>query len=425
MMKYSKEKVRQIRGLMLFAAILVLVVIYSKYVFRGVGVAVSIIKPFILGGIIAFIVNLPMKGIENRLFKKWQGKSAEKLKRPVSLVLSLLLLALIITTVVIVVVPQLTTTFRELGKKIPLFLNNLWAEILTLSRQYPELQQELSQINVKEFDWESILSGLLSFFKNGVGSMVTSTIGMASSIIGGIVNGVISFIFSLYILSQKERLADQGQRIVRAYASEKMADRILKVLSLLNKNFTNFVTGQCLEAIILGVLFIIAMTIFGMPYAVLVGVLIAFTALIPIVGAFVGCGVGAFLILIDDPMLALWFVIMFLVIQQLEGNLIYPKVVGNSVGLPAIWILMAVSLGGSLFGVTGMLFFIPLLSTCYGLLRDNVNQRNRAKQETQQEDVSVQEKITEEVREENVTMDVTEQVIPISENDDDQEDAEI
>lgn len=424
-MKYSKEKIRQIRGLMLFAAILILVVIYSESVFQGIGLGISIIKPFILGGVIAFIVNLPMKWIENRLFKKWQGKSAEKLKRPLSLVLALVLLALVITAVVIVVVPQLTTTVRELGKKIPIFLNNLWAEILTLSRQYPELQQELSQIDVKEFDWESILSGLLSFFKNGVGSMVTSTIGMASSIIGGIVNGVISFIFSLYILSQKEKLADQGQRIVRAYASEKMADRILRVLGLLNKNFTNFVTGQCLEAIILGVLFIIAMTILGMPYAVLVGVLIAFTALIPIVGAFIGCGVGAFLILIDNPMMALWFVIMFLVIQQLEGNLIYPKVVGNSVGLPAIWILMAVSLGGSLFGVAGMLFFIPLLSTCYGLLRENVNYRNHTKQEVQQEDISVEEKITEEIQEENGTEDVNEQVNSISENEDALEETEI
>ena len=255
--------------------------------------------------------------------------------------------------------------------------------------------------------------------------MVTSTIGMASSIIGAIVNGVISFIFSLYILSQKEKLADQGQRIVRAYASEKLADGILRVLSLLNKNFTNFVTGQCLEAIILGVLFIIAMTIFGMPYAVLVGVLIAFTALIPIVGAFIGCGVGAFLILIDDPMLALWFVIMFLIIQQLEGNLIYPKVVGNSVGLPAIWILMAVSLGGSLFGVTGMLFFIPLLSTCYVLLRDNVNERNRAKQEVQQEEVSSQERTAEEAQEERDGMEVNEQVSSTVSNEAAQDEAEI
>jgi len=155
---------------------------------------------------------------------------------------------------------------------------------------------------------------------------------------------------------------------------------VLKVLSMLHKNFGSFISGQCLEAVILGTMFVIAMSIFRMPYAFMVGVLIGFTALIPIVGAFIGCVVGAFLILIENPVMAFWFVIMFLIIQQLEGNLIYPKVVGNSVGLPSIWVLMAVSLGGSLFGVAGMLFFIPLLATIYTLLRENVNARNAGKQ---------------------------------------------
>ena len=147
----------------------------------------------------------------------------------------------------------------------------------------------------------------------------------------------------------------------------------------LNRKFSSFITGQCLEAVILGTMFVVSMTVFRMPYALMVGVLIAFTALIPIVGAFIGCGVGAFLILIDNPLQALWFVILFLVLQQVEGNLIYPHVVGNSVGLPAIWVLMAVSLGGSLFGVSGMLFFIPLTSSCYALLKESVNRRNAGK----------------------------------------------
>ena len=166
---------------------------------------------------------------------------------------------------------------------------------------------------------------------------------------------------------------------MRAYLPEEINTKIQYVLKLLHKNFSSFISSQCLEAVILGTLFVIAMTIFGFPYAVLIGTLIAVTALVPIVGAFIGCAVGAFLILVEDPILAIGFVIMFLVIQQLEGNLIYPKVVGNSVGLPAIWVLVAVSVGGSLFGVVGMLIFIPITSTLYTLLREDVNERNAKK----------------------------------------------
>lgn len=193
-------------------------------------------------------------------------------------------------------------------------------------------------------------------------------------------NLLIGFIFAIYILGQKEILCNQGKRIVSAFFPEHMERFILKIFTLANKNFSNFISGQCTEAVILGCLFVIAMTIFRMPYAILVGVLIAFTALIPIMGAFIGCFVGAFLILVNDPIQAVWFIVMFLIIQQLEGNLIYPKVVGNKVGLPSIWVLMAVSVGGSLFGVAGMLFFIPFVSTIYMLLRDAVNERNAKKQ---------------------------------------------
>lgn len=379
-MKYSNERVKQIRWLMVFAAVLVLLIIYSKSVFQGVLLLIGMINPFLIGGIIAFIVNLPMRAIENRILGKWKGKLASRLKRPISMVLAIIFLILLISLLFVTVVPQLGKTLAELGAKVPAFLDNVVQELKQLSAQYPELYAEVAKLETMELDWEGIITSVATFLKSGITSMVTSTIGVASSIIGGVFNGVISFIFALYILSQKEKLADQGRRIVRAYTSERISEKVIRVFAMLNKNFSSFVTGQCLEAMILGALFIIAMTIFGMPYAVLVGVLIAFTALIPIVGAFIGCGVGAFLILIDDPILALWFVIMFLIIQQLEGNLIYPRVVGGSVGLPSIWILVAVSLGGSLFGVAGMLFFIPLLSTAYALLRENVNARNGAKE---------------------------------------------
>ena len=216
--------------------------------------------------------------------------------------------------------------------------------------------------------------------QNGMTNFLSSTVTVAGSIIGEVMNFLIGFIFAIYILGQKEVLCNQGKRVLSAFCSRKVEAYVLKVFSIANRNFSNFISGQCTEAVILGFMFIIAMTIFRMPYALLVGVLIAFTALIPIVGAFIGCFVGAFLILVNNPIQAVWFVILFLVLQQLEGNLIYPKVVGNKVGLPSIWVLMAVSVGGSLFGVTGMLFFIPLVSTFYMLLRDAVNERNAKKQ---------------------------------------------
>ncbi len=382
-MGFDKEKIKQIKGLMVFGAVLVLAIIYSSSVVAGIVLAINIAKPFIYGGAIAFVLNIPMKLVENKLLRKWRGKAADKLKRPISMVLSILLVILIIAVVFNTVVPQLTATIAEIGRKIPEFAQQVVSMLDEFSQNYPQLEEQVSKLESLRINWESLSDGVIDFLKNGMSSMLTSTVTFASSVIGGVVNLFISVVFALYILGQKEKLEDQGKRIVTAYFPKKASDKILEVMALLYKNFSNFITGQCTEAVILGAMFVIAMTIFRMPYAVLVGVLVAFTALIPIVGAFIGCIVGAFLILIDDPILAIWFVLMFLVLQQLEGNLIYPKVVGNSVGLPSMWVLMAVSLGGSLFGVAGMLFFIPLFSTFYVLLRESVNSRNTAKQALQ------------------------------------------
>lgn len=378
-MGFHKEKIKQICWLMVFAAVLVLAVVYSSRVFWGIAFAVRIVKPFLYGGVMAFVLNLPMKNIEEKLLGRWKGRSAEKLKRPVSMVLAIVLLVLLVTLVVATVVPQVTKTASELGRKIPVFVDEVAAELEKLSGNYPELEAQVAALEQLEINWDAIVNNVVDFLKNGAGDVLTSTVTVAGSIIGGVVNIAIAFVFALYILIQKEKLGDQGRRILSAYLPSKAGEHILKVLSLLNKNFSNFITGQCLEAMILGTMFVVCMSLFRMPYAFMIGVLIAFMALIPIVGAFIGCAVGAFLILIDNPVQAFWFVVLFLVLQQIEGNLIYPKVVGNSVGLPSIWVLMAVSLGGSLFGVAGMLFFIPLLSSCYALLRENVNSRNERK----------------------------------------------
>ena len=227
-----------------------------------------------------------------------------------------------------------------------------------------------------KINWDSIVNKGVEFMKKGLGSVLSSTVMVASNIIGGVVNLFVAIIFSFYILSQKEKLSDQIKRIMKAYLKVKIYNRIMVVATLAGRNFSSFITGQCMEAVILGSMFVICMAIFGFPYAVLVGVLIAFTALIPIVGAFIGCFVGAFLIMVDDPIKAIWFLVLFIILQQIEGNFIYPHVVGSSVGLPSIWVLAAVTIGGSLMGIVGMLIFIPIVSTFYSLLREDVNKRN-------------------------------------------------
>lgn len=202
--------------------------------------------------------------------------------------------------------------------------------------------------------------------------MLDSTITVARSIINGVTTFFIAFVFACYILLQKEKLNVQVRKVLYAFIPRGRAEAALEVFSLTYSTFSSFLTGQCLEAIILGTMFVIAMTLFQMPYALLVGVVISFTALIPIFGAFIGCAIGAFLIFMVDPIKALGFIVLFLVLQQIEGNFIYPHVVGNSVGLPSIWVLAAVSLGGSLMGVVGMLIFIPIVSVVYALFREIV-----------------------------------------------------
>ncbi len=374
-MSQKQRSNKEIMLLILFTAVVCLGVLNFGNLIGFAQSFIGMLKPFIIGAAIAFVVNLPMKFIE----EKWLSHLPKKFgnsKRTIGIVLSLLFFAAVIAFVVISVIPQMGRTLNQLAQKIPVFFNNAIKQAEILLADNPEALAFLNSLELQSMDWNGILETVMDFLKNGVGSIVSSTVNVAGSLFGSIVNGVISFIFSIYILSQKEKLKNQAERVIRAYFKEKTQNKILYVSKLMYRNFSKFLTGQCIEAVILGALFIVAMTIFRMPYAFMIGVLIAFTALIPLVGAFIGCFVGAFFILVDTPIKAVWFVIMFLIIQQLEGNLIYPKVVGNSVGLPSLWVLVAVTLGSSMFGVVGMLMFIPLFSTAYTLIREDVNKRN-------------------------------------------------
>ena len=380
-MDLGRKNIKKLRGLILFAAVVILALVKFDVICHGIVFLLSILKPFLMGAVIAFILNLPMKFYERKLFDRpsltaGKQKIYGKIKRPVSLILSFFSVVLVISLVVITVIPQLISTVKILTQEIPIFFNNVFSEIEKLLASNPEYQQQLSNIKIPEIEWKSVITTIVDFLKNGMGSIAVTTFSVASSIASGTVNFFIALIFSFYILLQKEKLGDQFGRAIKAYTKPAVYEWIMKVVRLLNLNFGKFITGQCVEAVILGAMFVVTMSILRFPFAIMIGVMIAFLALIPIVGAFIGCAVGAFLILVDSPAKAIGFLILFLILQQIEGNLIYPHVVGNSVGLPSIWVLAAVTIGGSLMGIVGMLVFIPLLSTVYSLLREDVNRRN-------------------------------------------------
>ena len=374
-MNLDKENLKKIRGLILFT-IFVLVALWNyELVFDGIQFVWGVVSPFVLGCVIAFIVNIPMRFFEEKLFDKLKIKKkkwAEKLARPLSLILALLLIIGIIATVVLIVIPELGNTLLNLGKTMQEFIPKAQAWAIKTFEDNQEIAEWIGDI---DFKWDEILAQGIDFLRNGASSVLGSTFEAAMSIISGVASFFISFVFSCYVLVQKEKLGEQVKKLMRAFMPEDWNNIFLALGSVINKSFTNFFTGQCLEAVILGLMFLVAMAIFRLPYALLISVLIAFTALIPIFGAFIGCGVGALLIFMVSPMKALIFIIMFLVLQQIEGNFIYPHVVGNSVGLPSIWVLVAVSVGGSLMGLAGMLIFIPITAVVYTMLRGIVNRR--------------------------------------------------
>jgi len=374
-LKLDNENIKKIRGLILFTIFILVLLWNYELVFEGIGFLWGVILPFVVGGAIAFIVKIPMNFFEDKIFGKAikaEKKWALKLARPLSLVITLLVVFGVIAIVALVVIPELGRTIINLGKTIQEFIPEAQAWAIKFFKDNEKIVDMISDI---EFKWDDILKNSLDFLKNGATSVIGSTYEAAKSIISGVTTFFIALVFACYILLQKEKLAGQVKKLMCAFMPEDWKNILLALGSEVNKSFTNFFTGQCLEAVILGLMFLVAMAIFGMPYALLVSVLITFTALIPIFGAFIGCAVGALLIFMVSPVKALIFIIMFLILQQIEGNFIYPHVVGNSVGLPSIWVLAAVTIGANLMGVVGMLIFIPLVSVVYSLLRGIVNRR--------------------------------------------------
>ena len=332
----------------------------------------DLFSPFVVGAGIAFVFNVPMRAIERQL----EGMKSDGLRRGLAIILTLTALVLVVMFVVELLIPQISQTVATLVQRIPAFIDRTSVLLMEYMEENPGIQTWVMEtFDLKSLNWETILKDALTFLGNKAASFMGGAVNVIGSVTSGIVNFVISVVFAMYCLGRKEILARQGRRILYSILPEKRTDEIIRILRLTNSTFSNFISGQCLEACILGCLFAVAMAIFKMPYISLVSVVIAVTALIPVVGAFVGCILGAFFILVNSPVQALTFVIMFLVIQQLENNLIYPRVVGTSIGLPGMWVLVAVTVGGALMGVGGMLLMIPVPSVIYALLREFTDKR--------------------------------------------------
>ncbi len=333
----------------------------------------GLIAPFVLGGVFAFILNVPMRAIENGLLK---NVKQEKIKRIVAVVLTLLALLLVIALVFWLLIPQIVVTVNSLVPTLSDFFPKAEAWIEGFLEKHPILLEWVEKYtNLEELSFSAVAEKLLSIFKNSESNILGGAVSAIGSIFSGVFNTFIAVVFSVYCLFQKETLARQGRKLAYAFLKEKTADNIVKILRLTNSSFSNFLSGQCVEVCILGGMYAIGMSVFRMPYIPLITVVIALTAFIPIVGAWTGCIVGTFLIFVKNPMLAIAFIAMFLVIQLIENNMIYPRVVGTSVGLSGMWVLVAITIGGELMGITGMFLMIPLVSVVYTILKEQTNKK--------------------------------------------------
>lgn len=341
-----------------------------------VGGVFRLVQPFLVGACIAFILNVPMRAIEKQI-KRIPKFPAD---RAVSILLTLAALGLVMALVVYLLVPQIRETGEIIAQQLPPFVARVEANILRFLEENPQIADWLWEYtDMESMNWKAMVDQAIDFLGSGLGKVVGNTVGVVKGFISSIWSVFVSLIFSLYCLGNKERLARQGRRLLYSFLPERWADEIIRVGRLANSTFSNFLSGQCIEVIILGSMFALTMTILRMPYVPLVSVLVAVTAFVPIVGAWIGCALGALFILVNDPMQALAFVVMFLILQQIENNLIYPRVVGTSVGLPSMWTLAAVTVGADIMGVAGMVLMIPICSVIYTLLREFTEDRVKVK----------------------------------------------
>lgn len=373
-MNFNKKNVKTII-LILFAAILFGWLLEN---IAGIGKAIGgvwhILTPFIVGGAIAFVLNVPMSAIERWIFGRTE--KLQSARRPISYVITLVLVFGVITFALYIVIPQLADTMVALSKQIPPALAELADIYNSKVTQIEAVKNFAGDISL---DWKDLSGTLVEWLKNGSSSLINSGVGLISGIINGLISFVIGFIFSVYVLMQKERLATSAKKVVYGLFKEERANKIMDVVHLTSHTFSRFISGQCVEAIIIWIIFFVFMTIFGFPYAMLISMTIGLFSLVPMIGALTAAIIGAILICIQSPLMALLFLVMYIVLQQIEGNLIYPHVVGNAVQLPSIWVLFGAIVGAKIGGLVPMLIAIPLFSVLYTLFKGYVLKRLDAK----------------------------------------------
>lgn len=366
-MKYKTRK--DIIVIITYIALIIFALVNFEKILSVLGYIIDIFSPFILGFIFAFVLNVLINFIERKLFSKIKpGKLWNKVKRPLSITLSLILVALIIVLIINLLIPQLKNSVILFTESLPAYKE----DILNILNRFNVENSTILKVSDYLDNFSMVVT---DYIKDNSKDVITITTEVATSLVAIISKGVIALVFAIYMIAQKETLIRQVNKLMNAYLKPKVINTIDGIATMANKTFSNFVTGQCLEAIIFGLLCFIGMLIFRIPYAATVSVLLGFTALIPVFGAFIGTFLGAFLICMVSPVKAIIFIIFVIVLQQIEGNLIYPKVVGKSIGLPGIWVLLSVTLGASIAGILGMLIATPLCSIIYSLITKTVNEK--------------------------------------------------
>lgn len=372
-----------IRGGVTVAAVF-LFINYWSVIAGGIGLALHAASPLIMGAIVAYAVNILMSFYERYYFPKAKNKWIQKSRSAVCVLLSYLSLIGIIALIIGLIVPELTSCVKLLIEKIPPLMEQISGSLNNNSQLGRFLSEFGTVTRNGEIDWQQIITKTANWMAGSLGGAMGVVGSAISTTFSTTFNIIMSVIFSVYLLAGKKKILSQVKRVARAYTPKKLYGKVQYFLITLNESFHSFIVGQCLEAVILGSLCAIGLFILRMPYAGMIGALIGFTALIPVAGAYIGGAVGFLMIATVSPVQAVVFVIFLVVLQQLEGQFIYPKVVGASIGLPGIWVLAAVTIGGSVMGISGMLLFVPLASALYKLLKNDVNLRN-SKGETKEE----------------------------------------
>ncbi len=351
-------------------------------VMGAVGWFIKLIMPIVMGFGFALVLDVPLRFFESHIFSKTKKPFLQKIRRPLSFVVALLVIVGVIAGVIMLVIPELVEAVKVIIQIVTELVNKITAMDKAEIAQLPFGEKLL------ELDWDKLLSSAQDWLKNQGGTLVNTAFTTIGSVVTGVVNIGVALVFACYVILSKDKLSFQAKRLIKAWLPERAGTGLLHAAAVAAKNFRNFIAGQSLEAMILGVLCMVGMFILRIPYAPMVGALVGVTALIPVVGGFIGVGIGTVMILTQSPVKAVIFIIFFVVLQNLEGNFIYPKVMGSRVNLPSMWILAAVSIGGSIMGPLGMLLSVPTASTLYCLVKEATAEREKKLIDTQEEALS-------------------------------------